>query len=312
MAITLITDPSYEIQVSPAIKSRWLATESPNNFRLLRRDWIVSAIAAAGSPTVSLLTVTTDYTGTVGSVIALYSAHNGAMYTGEVLVIDAALREITTSIDFVTGMTTGYLQDNTLHAGYYFEGRLTINNVLHPLTIYATPDTYGYADLDVSGILRIMTSLGKTGDYSETVMKEPTKSGRFTLEYRECWYGSDEAWTEEENIWYYGEVVQSEEQGSNLHEYVAEVTGAPFLNLFERPVYFHGLPFDLSFIIPDTTASPEVDLTITIKNYNSANTPGTTHVYTIPSTDLAGFINSLTIDASIIDTGAAYFTIEIT
>jgi hypothetical protein len=309
--ITLISDPSYEVQVSPPIKSRWLATDSANNFRLLRQDWIVSAISGAASPSISVLTVTADYTGTVGSVIALYSAHNGAMYTGTIISIDAGLRDITTSIDYDAGMTTGYLQDNTLHGGYYFEGRLTINGVLHPLTIYATPDTFGYADLDVSGILRIMTTLGKTGDYTDIVAKEPTKSGRFTLEYRECWYGSNEAWTEEGNIWYYGEVVRSEEQGSNLHEFVPEVTDAPFLNLFERPVYFLGLPFDLSFILPDTTASPEPDLTIIIKNYNSYNTIGTTHTYTVAATDLAGFINSLNIDSGIVDSTASYLTIEI-
>jgi hypothetical protein len=304
--ITIISDPSYEVQVSPPIRSRWLATESSNNFRLFRQDWLVSGIAAG-----TVITVTSDYTGAVGDVIALYSAHNGAMYTGAVVSIDAGLREITTSIVYDAAMTTGYLQDNTLHGGYYFEGRLTINGVLHPLTIYATPDTFGYADLDVSGILRIMTTLGKTGDYTDLVMKEPTKSGRFTLEYRECWYGSDEAWSEECNIWYYGEVVRSEEQGSNIHEYVPEVADAPFLNLFERPVYFLGLPFDLSFIIPDTTASPEADLTITTKNYNSYNTIGSTYTYTVAATDLSGFINSLAIDSGIVDSTASYLTIEI-
>jgi hypothetical protein len=306
--ITLVSDPSYSDNASPENISRWLATESPNNFRLHRLDFNVISIADVGSPSATTLTLDSDYTGTEGNVISLYSDHNGAMYTGTILSIDVGLREIITSINYDAAMTTGYLQDNTLHGGYYFEGRLTINDVVHSLTIYATPDTTGIADLDVSGILRIVTTLIKTGAYSLIipVAKEPTKSGKFTFEYRECWDGSDEAWTQEGNIWYYGEVVRSEEQGSNLHDYVTE--DAPFLNLFERPVYFLGLPFDLSFIL---TAETEGDLTVTIRNYNSSNTPGTVHTYTVTPTTLKGFINSLTIDSSMIDEGAAYITAEV-
>ena len=306
--ITLVSDPSYSDSASPPNVSRWLATESPNNFRLHRKDFNVVLVTDLGSPTISLLTVDTDYTGTVGNIIAFYSDHNGAIYTGTIVSIDAGLRELITDIDYNAAFTTGYLQDNTLYGGYYFEGRLTINDVLHPLTIYATPDTFGLADLDVSGILRIVTTLLKTGAYSTTsvIAKEPTKSGKFTFEYRECWYGSDETWTAEGNTWYYGEVVRSEEQGSNLHEFVAE--DAPFLNLFEKPVYFLGLPFDLSFILPaDVTG----DLTVTITNYNSQNTAGTVNTYTVDSAGLVGFINSLTIDTVMIDSQAAYLTATI-
>ena len=47
--ITLISTPEYVKQTSPEIISSWLATESPNNFRLLRHDYdVVSAVDNGG------------------------------------------------------------------------------------------------------------------------------------------------------------------------------------------------------------------------------------------------------------------------
>jgi hypothetical protein len=330
-----ISTPEYS-ELSPPITCRWLATESPNNFRLLRKDWLCSGVDNGGFLE---LTCVDDYTGAITNDIACYCSSTNQMYIGKVTNIDGTLKIVTTDIHWVSSMATGmvsnitYMNDNTLHGGYYFEGQLTINGVVYPLTIIASPDTFGYADLDVSGILRIVTSLGKVGDYSARIMKEPTKSGMFTLEYRECWYGSDGTvitspmvsppiWYAEGNIWYYGECVRSEEQGSNLHDYVASsVNDAPFLNQFDQPVYFLGLPFDLSFILPETVSvSPSSDITITICVYNANGTlldPDPTNSFTyrevIPADSLEGFICSLAIDPTIIPSlsSGAYLTAEI-
>lgn len=58
------------------------------------------------------------------------------------------------------------------------------------MTIVASPDSFGFADLDVSGILRIVTALGKAGNYTQALVRETNKSGKFQFEYRECWYAS--------------------------------------------------------------------------------------------------------------------------
>lgn len=321
--ITLISTPACYDPVDTSYVSRWIATESPNNFRLFRNDWTVISETNLGG----YLQFVVDgvFTGGIGDNIAVYNYFTNTMHVGNVTNISGTT--ITTDIDWIIGMDIRYVNDNTLHGGYYFEGRLTINGVLNDLTIIASPDTFGYADLDVSGVLRIMTSLLKTGAYSVSnrIEKEPTKSGNFILEYRECWYGSNEPWEEADddlpivsppigNVWYYGECVRSEEQGSNLHEYVAtDINDAPFLNLFENPVYFLGLPFDLSFIMPEQALiSPSSEITVTIRNFNSANIPGTVFTELVDVDSLEGFINSLTIDPTIIDSDATYITIEIT
>lgn len=315
--ITLISTPAYVDPADPAVICRWLATESANNFRLLRRDWLVTAASTTNVLGKVRVDLTTSYTGLTGNIIALYDLTTGQMFIGEVTAIGTSgvnpTDRVTTDIDYVAGMDMTYLNDNTLHAGYYFEGKLTINGVASSLTIIASPDSFGYADLDVSGILRISTSIGKTGDYTQRVMTEPTKSGTFYFEYRECWYGSNNAYTLEPNFWWYGECVRSEEQGSNLHDFVADsLNDAPFLNSFEQPVYFRGLPFDLSFILPELyVTSPSSDLTVQIKAYDSNNTLLVTTTEYVSSFALDGHICSLMIDTIAIPSGAAYFTAEI-
>jgi hypothetical protein len=325
--VTLISTPEYVKQVSPEIVSRWVATESPNNFRLHRHDFDIVSVANNGG----YLQITVGaglFTGQEADVISVYNKTLDAMYLGTVET-GSTDTVIETDIPFITGFDPTdtaldperlitYVNDETLHGGYYFEGRLTINGVLNSLTIIASPDSYGYADLDVSGILRITTSLGKTGDYSDLIMAETNKSGNFFLEYRECWYGSANAYVPAEGspapLWYYAEAVRSEEQGSNLYEFVADDDNdAPFLNSFERPVYFAGLPFDLSFILPERALlSPTGDISVTIRSYNSNNTLLTTQSFAVTADQLEGHVCSLTIAPTAIPDQASYFTAEIT
>lgn len=319
--ITLISTPAYYDPVDSSVICRWLATESPNNFRLFRNDWSVTSEVNAGGYLRIVIDEPGVFPGNITDDIAVYNYFNNSMYVGKITNI--AGTTITTDIDWVTYMDIRYMNDNTVYGNYYFEGRLTINGIIEPLTIIASPDSFGYADLDVSGVLRIKTSLGKTGNYSTWIMKEPTKSGHFSFEYRGCWYGSSEDWTPEggsasppidpEILWYYGECVRSEEQGSNLHNYVPDILNdAPFLNQFTEPVYFYGLPFDLSFILPETAIiSPASDMTVEINAYNSLNTLLKTTTIIFDVDDLEGFINSLNIDTTLMTEDTAFITAEI-
>lgn len=330
--ITLISTPAYYDSVSPPNISRWVATESPNNFRLFRHDFnIVTATNNAGL--LRLTVAAGTYSGTTGDIVSVFNKTLNAMYVGNTLA-GTGTTTIETDISYLAGFAPGdvaldptrtitYLNDHTLYGGYYFEGRLTINGILETLTVIASPDKYGYADLDVSGVLKIKTSLAKTGNYTALIMSEPTKSGNFSFEYRGCWYGSSELWIPEGGVisppsptilWYYGEAVRSEEQGSNLHEYVANaIYNAPFLNSFEKPVYFVGLPFDISFIFPETVpVSPASDVTVTMKIYNSLNTQlGGDVVTIVPVDTLEGFINSLMINPASIPDTADHLTLSI-
>ena len=306
MTITLVSTPEYTDGVDTF---RWLATESPNNFRLLRQDYFIIGVTNSGG--FVAIEIDEAFAGAEDDSIIITDA-SGNTYPGTV-VTETDTTHLITDIPYPLAGTAAYMNDVTLYAGFYFEGRLTVNGVLYPLTIIASPDKDGNADLDVSGILRIITTLGKTGDYSSRLMAETNKSGSFSLEYRPCWYGSEEVWIPAggtpSETWYYAECVRSEEQGSNLHEYVATDTqDAPFLNQFEQPVYFMGLPFDLSFIFP---ATAEANVTVTLTIYSSLNVPLATVTEVIAIGDLDGYVNSLNIDQATIPTGAAYIIASI-
>ena len=318
--ITLINTPACYNPADPSIISRWIATECPINFTLLRRDYYVISCADSGG--FLAINIYGTFAGNDNDVISVYDLTTNSMYAGT--IIDSSGDPVLiTDIPYVAGMDIKYLNDHTLHAGYYFEGRLTINGVVETLTVIASPDSFGYADLDVSGILRIKTSIGKVTNYLSLIQKDTNKSGQFTLEYRGCWYGSDEPWISEGSatspvediIWYYAECVRSEEQGCNLAEYVpSDLNDAPFLNQFDTPVYWYGLPFDLSFILPERSElSPTSDITVTMKVYNSNNIQvGGDITQTIPADQLEGYVNSLNVDSTLIPSGVSYFTVEIT
>ena len=158
-----------------------------------------------------------------------------------------------------------------------------------------------------------MTSLGKTGDYTSLIQSETTKSGKFTFAYRGAWYGSDESYTQESNTWYYAEAVRSEEQGSNLYEYAPNDSGdVEFLNSFDQPVFFPGLPFDLSFICPDMAdSSPASQLQVILRHYNASNTLLSTNTTLVDPATVKGRVCSLSIDPSGIEESASHLTAEI-
>lgn len=313
MNITLVSVPASVIQVSPEIISRWLATESPNNFRLQRKDWLITASGMnAGSPSDGMaFTLAEAFDGNEGDSVSVYNNFNGAMYTGLVTLVSGS--DIETDIPYSASFDGAYLNDNTLFAGFYFEGQLTINDVVQALTVIATPNSFGIADIDVSGVLRITTALDKVGDYSALVMAETNKSGKFTFAYRPAWYGSDQSYIEEGNDWYYAEAVRSVEQGSNLADFVASEAGdAPFLNSFEQPVYFAGFPFDISFILPAMVEiSPGSLLRVIMKRYNAAGILLATFQEDVDPATIQGRVCSLNVDPDAIEASAAYMTAEI-
>jgi hypothetical protein len=319
--ITLLSTPAYPEPLDPTIISRWLATESPNNFRLRRRDYILLGSSNVGG----YLAFNPDsaYLGIIGYSVTVVDSL-GNSYAGLITNITTPTAIVTDILYASILGTASYINDNTYFANYYFEGQLTINGIVYPLTIIASPDSKGEADLDVSGILRIVTSLGKVGDYTSRIMKEYTKSGKFNFEYRERWVGYTGSWEGDVitspiasppimNDWYYGECVRSEEQGSNLHDYVpTTLDDAPFLNQFDTPVYFLGLPFDISFILPETAVvSPTSDIEVLISIYDSNNLLLSTLTEYIHASTLEGYICSLNIDPAVIPSGAAYFIAEI-
>lgn len=339
----LISTPEYEdLPLHPGYFCYWLATESPNIFQFRRMDFDVASVAHSTRVGINYLQITVTagtYTGKLGNSITIFNPVANVKYSG--FVITPGVTVIETDIPWIASMATSlatnsYVNDNTLYGGFYIEARLIVNGDLLPeqMNIIASPDSFGIINLDVSGVLRIMTSLGKDGTYGIdpvtllfdddlVLQKEEKKSGYFELEYRTRWFGESDSVVNNTYVgccspamtWWYGEVVRSEEQGSNLHDFVADANNeAPFLNSFEQPVYFRNLPWDISSILPEVlTGSPATDITVTIDFFNSLNSPvGAPKIYTVDLDALDGRIVSLSINPAIVPLSATHITAVIT
>lgn len=310
MALSIISTPVY----TGAYTSRWLATECPILFGLQRKDNV--AVTQSDSGGFLSIELTDDFIGNVGDAISVYNSFNDTMLTGTVSSLTSPPTIMVTDIPWVATMVIDYVNDTTIRAGYYFEAQLTINSAVNALTVIASPNSFGYADLDISGVLQTMTTPGKVGDNTSAITAESNKSGKFTVAFRECWYESNESYTTEGNTWGYAEFVRSVEQGCNLYEYVpqedtidATEYHVPFANQFEKPVFFAGLPFDISFIAQKSQPG-NVDYIATILVYNVAGTLLDTLI--IPVTNPTDYrLSSLNIDPLTIDPTAAYMTVDL-
>ena len=154
MAISILSDPSHVIQVSPEIISRLVATESPNNFQLQRRDFLIENGASYDS-THSALSMSEAGIYSIGdSIMVIDNLSNS--YPGVITDIIGSPQEVVIiDIPWTSfASTPSYFNDISLYDGWYFEGKLTVNGVEQSLTIQAYPDSTGKSNIDVSGILR--------------------------------------------------------------------------------------------------------------------------------------------------------------
>lgn len=326
---------SLIIESTPLVgASRWVATESPILFGLQRNDlsdqqivrdeYITSSEDSGGFLKLIITWHEEDFLFYEGDSVSVHDATTDTMLTGTITTVgeDASL---ILSIPWVAGTDIDYLNDNTTKPNYYFEVRLTINETLNALTVIASPNSFGYAEIDVSGVLQTVLTAGKVGAETGAIVAETNKSGWFTVEVRECWYYSSESYTEEGNTWNYAEFVRSAEQGGNLEEYVPDYVDEspagtfnydnPICNLFTRPVITEDLPFSLSYLQGMAEAgSPAVVETVTyyVRQYNSLNVLIDTLSNTISVTDVEmGRLCSCNIDTSILLPNCAYITFEL-
>ncbi len=315
--VELVSTPACYNTADPSIVVRWVATDNPVVFSLQRRDYNVEGyIAQITSPDGTAITLDREFTGMVGDNIIIIDAVGNTYLT---TVLDAVTNIIVVDIahdDFT--QPPAIVNNNTEYRNFHFEARVQINGKYSHMTVISAPNRLGYADIDVSSLLKIATSKRKDGDYISKITPEKSKSGKFYFEYRGVWWGSDEEWQQEMTdtspaepvTWNYVEAIRSEDQGANLSEYIAsEIDDAPFLNTFERPVYYRGMPFDISFILPEI---PYPEIIVTIKAYDAQNKRvGIDITQAIPSAGIQGYVHSLLISESDVPEGASYFTVSI-
>ena len=307
---------------------KWVTPESPVLFGLQRKDisnddsspapdWYIDSTQDNGGYLEFTLSAI-DSPFSEGDSLMLHDDTTGEELYGVITEVSGA--DFLTDIVWVAGTDIDYINNFTLFPGYYFEALLTINGVVNALTARAYPNSAGYADMNIAGVLRTTILPGKA-DETLNINPEVNKSGRFTVSFRPCYYGSDESYVEEGGYWSYASFVRNSIQGGNLLEYEGIFIDEdppddfnyvyPICNQFEKPVFFKGLPFDLSFLLNRVTN--DQTFTVTIAIYDATNTLIDTISYEVEgSSTNSSRLCSAVISPDDIPDEAKYFDVEIT
>jgi len=258
--------------------SRWTALSNPYIFELTRADFTVFNTAVrsaynATKPTIWL-------TGTDPAIVAaLFVAGdriylNSGVYNGVYTVFSVSGVYVT--IDTPNIGTGGAGRVNIIERIINFKAYINVyDGVTNALidTTYPKPDSTGLLVNDVSGIIRSIVDTQASANLSSINRANKGISGSFKIGYGATYktlIGADVFDIElpevpsspeaNDKIYYWASAARQIDGdtslgmdgiGQNLKDYVPkDLVGseAKFLTMFERPTYFEGFPFSLSFI----------------------------------------------------------------
>jgi hypothetical protein len=279
MSISTTSYPSRIIEGS-TLKSRYHSAFNPIIYALQRKDYVVSSVTkyalpdaettrTTSAPPVSsydiVVTLASPITGddvvTEGDFIYLKSGNYDAV--GEVIAA-YSLTQFRLHIPWTGNSVGGFINLNTSRIGYYVETEVLVEqNGIYEVagTIRSVPDTKGAIELDASEWVQIYVDLRNQYQYDGAPNKaERETSGIFNLRYTEAWQDNEgtaksATITDSAYQFYMGSVRQvMDEYGQNMAVFVPhypKVASAEWLTDFEKPTYFPGYPFDISFIFSD-------------------------------------------------------------
>jgi len=265
-----------EKQFTPSVKmSRWTALFNPYLFEMTRADYAVvsTGIRSFIHPTFPTIRTTGDPLSVplfvqAGDQIYL----NSGIYNGIYTVFSVTGEYITIDTPAIGVGGSGWV--NLIERLQNFKAYVKIyDGVTDELIdeLWLSPDSTGFLLADVSGVLR--SRVVTTADPTQTVINKANKgiSGSFKLGYGAIWKFVSGAIVNDvvlpevidDTIYYWASAAQQVTGnisagmagiGQNMKDYVPkDLSGsaAKFLTMFDRPTYFEGFPFFLSFIYDD-------------------------------------------------------------
>ncbi len=242
-------------EVSPNIESSWVAVNNPVYIEYIRKDFtFTGASTSAGFLVINFSSTPTGVL--VGDRV--YIGFEG-VYEGAATVTDVTGNDVTVDVQVTLGgaVFPAYMNDNTLRENYYIDVFIA-----EPVTetalaqLKASPNTAGVIGIDISAALQTFVSNtdALTLQVADTSEQDTNSTIAFVYFVRENWNGSSNlpVLLSDTNYGVNGSFQLQHEFNGNYAEY--------YLNLhtenkkipkdFDRPKYFVGYPFDISFIFP--------------------------------------------------------------
>jgi hypothetical protein len=262
-----------EKQFAPSVKlSRWTALANPYLFELTRTDFgiVSTGIRPAYHPTLPTVRTNGD-----PAFVPLFIAPgnrvyiNSGMYNGIYTVFSVSGEYVTINTPYIGFGGAGRL--NIIERILNYKVNVRVFDAVTDLLIdelFLSPDGTGFLLADVSGVLR--SKVVTTADVNQTIINRANKgiSGSFRISYGATWrffdgnIDVDVVYPEKKvsGVYYWASAARQVTGntsagmagiGQNLKEYVPKnlaASEAKFLTMFERPTFFQGFPFFLSFI----------------------------------------------------------------
>ncbi len=261
----VITDfPTKLVNGSNTTPSRWSSVHQPIFFKGCRRDANVSQVQLLNGVFRVLLPTAPPAGLVAGMKCWLVSGQTNT----EVTVIAVSGNQIAVSGNVAPYSVGGYINYTDLRRNYYTT-----------LTVYVTTEsnTYqrvgaqdvrpapnGVFDFDPHGYLLSYAELDDRFLYNAINKKQVKQGSRFVFTYTENWTGSSNAESAKSstNTFYWANGIKQLQQKYNFnlgaHVLFPTIDTARFMSDFEKPTYFPGFPFSLSFIWSDRVAGRQL------------------------------------------------------
>ena len=261
----VITDfPTKLVNGSSATPSRWSSVHQPIFFKGCRRDTSVTKVQLLNGVFRVLLPNAPPAGLVAGMKCWLVSGQTNA----EVTVVAVSGNQIAVSGNIQPYSVGGYINFTTLRRNYYVTLTVyvsTENNTYQRVgAMDVRPAVNGVFDFDPHGYLLSYAELDDRFLYNAINKKQVRQGSRFVFTYKENWTGSanTESRPSSANTFYWANGIKQlqEKYNFNLAKHVLfpSLDTAKFMSDFDKPTYFPGFPFSLSFIWSDKVAGRQL------------------------------------------------------
>ena len=254
----IITDfPTRNVNGSAALPSKWSSVHQPIIFKGRRNDQNVQQVQLLNGVYRVLLSGAPPAGLTIGSKAWLVSGGTNS----EVTVTAIAANQIAVTGNVAPYSVGGYINYTGLYKNHFIRLRIyaadDANNYTQIGTheLRANPD--GTFKFNASGYLKKRVEAGDSFLYNVINKRQLGQGSRFNFSYQELWSGGStaESGLSSLNQFYWINGIKQLQELYNFnvgaHVIFPTIDTAKFMSDFDKPTYFIGFPFSLSFIWSD-------------------------------------------------------------
>ena len=269
--ISVINKPIANITGDENNQSKWVGAHQPIEFEIQRKDYNVLAIwnQTINNTACKVFQIqgnrVSDFA--VGSTFN-YVCSDDTLYSFTLTVFNVDFDGSRTYVSFeragvfnISKISANQAFVNVNRLGYYIETLVYIFDKAGVGTLVGTlrtkTDTFGKSKVNVQKVISSYLSLENKFEYDKINKAQPTQGGQYQIRCREVYGVFEGKFTSMlggDVLFYVNGSKQLQDPNNfNFGEFVptqndARENKAKFLSVFNRPTYFNGYPFSLSFI----------------------------------------------------------------